>query len=110
PVCPTNPTLPLNHPGCAEVLGRTDKVNPPKVCPSGPYAGVAAPNMEDCELPPRVLPNVIRRLATPLANVARRAGAVLPFTGAGDLYFATGLSILLIALGAVALRIRREEA
>jgi hypothetical protein len=90
-----------------DVLGRTDKV-----CPSGPFAGMPMLNDEDCDAGDRVLPRVIRRDDASGPSVAGKVvgavGAVLPFTGAGDLYFALAIGMLLIAAGAVGLQLRKN--
>lgn len=82
PVCPSNPSLPLNHPDCGVVGGP----------PSGP----------------RVLPNVIRNLAQPRAERVR-AGAVLPFTGAGSVLTLLITGLTLIGSGTLAMRTRRKK-
>ena len=103
PVCPTNPNLPLGHPNCDEVEGRTDTVNPLKVCPSGPFAGMPFTNPRDC-LVAQVLPNVIRRQAGPgVEAAAEPAGAALPFTGTGNALSLIGAALVLMNSGAVAL-------
>ena len=78
--------------GDAEVLGRADRANPAKADDS-------------------VLGTLIRNAkATPMGVAATRAGkvmgAVLPFTGAGDLIAFLGIAVLLIAAGAFLMRKR----
>jgi type II secretory pathway pseudopilin PulG len=91
-----------------EVLGEVLKV-----CPSGPFAGMPMLNESDCQVPDRVLPKVIHRDTNPVASVGGKVvgavGAVLPFTGAGDLYFLIALAGLLIAAGAVSLKLRNQN-
>jgi hypothetical protein len=100
-----------------EVEGRTDTSTPIKSCPAGgPFAGMPFMDEADCGDEDQVLPKLIRQEANPLSdvagsvagNVAGAVGAVLPFTGAGDLYFALALGLLLIAAGAVGLKLRNN--
>ena len=116
-VCPAGTDmagLPPGVNGCNtdDVLGRVDEVNPSKVCPAGgPFAGMPMLTEKDCAIPDSVLPNRIRNEANPIAaapgRVVAAVGAVLPFTGAGDLYFAIFLGMLLIAAGMVGLKLRK---
>jgi len=88
-----------------------------KRCPSGPFAGMPYMNEKDCDLvggrEDEVLPKVIRGNSGPsgvqgaVDTAVGAVGAVLPFTGAGDLYFAIALGMLLIAAGSIAMRLRR---
>lgn len=92
-----------------------NEVLPAKVCPPGTAkAGQPMDTLADCD---DVLGLVIRRATPPLRGVTPQVraaapaapGAVLPFTGAGDTYFVVALGLLLVAMGTVAMRLRREE-
>jgi hypothetical protein len=118
-VCPAGTDmagLPPGAKGCNtdDVLGRVDEVKPSKVCPAGgPFAGMPMLTEKDCAVPDSVLPNRIRNEANPIAvapgRVVAAVGAVLPFTGAGDLYFAIALGLLLVAAGSVGLKLRKTS-
>lgn len=81
-----------------------------KRCPPGTdRAGKPMKDLQDCDvrgMTDRVLPRVIR--PGPLAPEPNPLGAVLPFTGAGDLYFAIALGLLLIIAGSVGMKLRKN--
>ncbi|MEA2453599.1 MAG: hypothetical protein QOG04_2309 [Actinomycetota bacterium] len=90
-----------------------------KVCPSGVFAGMPMMNESDCN-DDRVLGKVIRNNSNPAHAVTGQAakvagkvvgavGAVLPFTGAGDLYFMVAIALLLVAAGTVSLKLRKQS-
>jgi hypothetical protein len=111
-VCPADSDmagLPPGVEGC-NIDKRDDEVKPniEKRCPAGTdKAGQSMDSLADCN-EDDVLPKVIRDAAQPLAQVARKAAAILPFTGAGDLMFVAALGLLLIAAGAVSLKLRKS--
>ena len=79
-------------------------------CPIGTArAGQPMDDLEDCDVKrrdDRVLPRVI--VGTPPDGEDNPLGAILPFTGAGDLYFAIALGLLLIVAGGVGMRLRKN--
>ncbi|HWC13374.1 MAG TPA: hypothetical protein VG929_02120 [Actinomycetota bacterium] len=108
----TNPA----HSGCTpaaaapgpDVLGRTDLA-----CPAGTdRAGQAMIALKDCDdNDDSVLGSIVRNagpVGVAAKKVASAVGAVLPFTGAGDLVAFLGLAGLLLAAGAMMLRKKNE--
>ena len=79
-----------------------------KRCPAGTdNAGDLMDDLEDCDvkgLVDSVLPRIIREAPA----VEGSPGAILPFTGAGDLSYAIALGMLLIASGAIGMRLRKN--
>ena len=90
-----------------DVIGRVDKI-----CPVGTdFAGRRMKDLDDCN-EDRVLPNVITRPGTPSTpgtpDEDDVAAGVLPFTGGAGLATFASLGAMLIALGYLSLRSRRE--
>lgn len=124
PMCPSNPNLPLNHPGCGGGgNGGGGEVAP--VCPSNPNLPLGHPGCNEDDVlgettgdpdNDRVLSRVVVNRSETLGEVddprgsSRRMGqgaGVLPFTGAGDVVLLFATALLSIVGGSVLLSIRR---
>jgi hypothetical protein len=83
-----------------------------KVCPAGTdRAGEVMDDLDDCDRD-AVLPNVVRRGGTPSRPAPDdevEAGGVLPFTGGAAIATSAALGALLMSLGALGLRARRQR-
>jgi hypothetical protein len=83
-----------------------------KVCPANSdRAGEVMDDLDDCDRD-AVLPNVIRRDATPTRQAPDdevEAGGVLPFTGGSGVAAVAALGALLMSLGALSLGARRQR-
>ena len=106
---PSNPTPPVVLPNVETLCpAGTDRAGEPMAslaeCDEDDVLGrddLAEPTDDGDDVLGKVLHN-----AGPAVAPAAVKGAVLPFTGAGDLYFTAALGLLLIAAGLVSLRLR----
>ena len=109
-LCPANSAFPGVPRSSVESCFEDVEGEVVKRCPAGTdRAGKPMKDLEDCDvrgIKDSVLPRVIRE--APPATEPNALGAVLPCTGAGDLYFAIALGLLLIVAGSLGMKLRKN--